>query len=389
MPLTIRWLEGARKMGFKTRLIIMIAGILLATVVSIWIIVAVSVPRSSSVAAIPVVFPVAIALLIAGGLIAAAIAAMTSREIGRRTGAMQEGWEKSFKILHSIPAGIIIVDPQTGKIIEASKAALRAIGAPKRRVIGAEADAFLWSSEEGATSFNEIGDEENGSEGVLLTVKNERIPILRYATRINIKGRPHILEMFLDITDRKDLERRLKDALTHQKNQANYDRLTGVFNRRAITKHAEAELNRAERGGELSVLLMDLDNFKAINDTYGHLAGDEVLKHAASLVRQSLRPYDWVGRWGGEEFLVLLPNAAIEEAAEIAERLRAAISASIVRVDGGQDINFSTSIGVASTSANARTFIALDTLISQADGALYRAKSEGRNRICMAHCLPG
>lgn len=369
-------------------MIILVAAVLLLTVVSVWVILAASIPPSRSAAATPIIFQVGIALLIAGGLIAALIAGMTNREISRRTGAMQEGWEKSFRILNSIPAGIIIVDPLTGKIVEASKAALRAIGAPKRRVVGAEADAFLWSAEEGATSFSEIEDEGNGSEGVLLTVKNERIPIFRSAVKVNIKGRPHILEMFLDITDRKDLERRLKDALTHQKNQANYDRLTGVFNRRAITRHAEAELNRAERGGELSLLLMDLDNFKVINDTYGHLAGDEVLKSAASLVRQSLRAYDWVGRWGGEEFLVLLPNAALEEATEIAERLRASIAASAVPIDGGQEINYSTSIGVASTSANTRTFIALDTLISQADGALYRAKSEGRNRVCAATCLP-
>ena len=128
------------------------------TVVSVWVILAASIPPSRSSAATPIIFQVGIALLILGGLLAALIAAMTSREIARRTGAMQEGWEKSFTILNSIPAGIIIIDPQTGQIVEANKAALEAIGAPKRRVVGAEADAFLWTAEEGATSFNEIGD---------------------------------------------------------------------------------------------------------------------------------------------------------------------------------------------------------------------------------------
>lgn len=180
-----------------------------------------------------------------------------------------------------------------------------------------------------------------------------------------------------------NLETKLLEANARLAYQATHDRLTDLFNRPAITEYAESELARAQRlGNPLSLALFDLDYFKAINDSHGHLGGDEALRHVAQRIASLVRPYDWVSRWGGEEFLVVLPMASMAEAVLIAERIRAGIAATPLALRSGGEVNLTVSGGVA--CSDGRPGLALDALFQEADQALYVAKAAGRNRIFCA-----
>ncbi|MFC0268852.1 GGDEF domain-containing protein [Kushneria aurantia] len=169
--------------------------------------------------------------------------------------------------------------------------------------------------------------------------------------------------------------------------QAETDPLTGLANRRGA-QHVLRRLDRDRAAGAVaSVLIGDIDHFKAVNDTLGHDAGDQVIQAFAARIRSVLRQQDIAVRWGGEEFLVLLPRTDLAEALQVAQRLREQIAASPFPA-GGQTVAITTSVGVAEARNDARS---LQSVISSADDALYRAKREGRNRVCHApsrHVLP-
>ena len=160
--------------------------------------------------------------------------------------------------------------------------------------------------------------------------------------------------------------------------QATHDSLTGVWNRAGIMDLLDGELLRARREGtQVGVLMADIDHFKNVNDVYGHPAGDAVLREVAKRVSASVRLYDYVGRYGGEEFLIVLPGCGTE-AARHAERIRA--EASCEPISTGQEmITVTLSLGAAVSSDGANNNV--DALIRAADAALYRAKRAGRNRV--------
>lgn len=152
------------------------------------------------------------------------------------------------------------------------------------------------------------------------------------------------------------------------------DHLTGLENRQSMDQIWEREILRAERYGDLfSVLLIDIDHFKSVNDNYGHLVGDELLFQFAQLLRQECRDTDHVGRWGGEEFIVLIPNTNLSSAVLMAEKIRETIESFSFTTVGDVTV----SIGVACY----RSGMSEDELFSLADKALYRAKNSGRNRV--------
>jgi len=159
--------------------------------------------------------------------------------------------------------------------------------------------------------------------------------------------------------------------------EATHDHLTGLENRAVILEHLRSELSRARRSRKpVTVALADLDHFKSINDRYGHSVGDTVLRLSAGRMRAALRQYDTIGRYGGEEFLMVLPGCDAEDARHVAERVRMALTGLGPSIEVPCAI--SVSLGLASTGGGA---MACEALVELADAALYRAKSEGRNRV--------
>ncbi|WP_181049851.1 GGDEF domain-containing protein [Methylobacter tundripaludum] len=206
--------------------------------------------------------------------------------------------------------------------------------------------------------------------------KNGRlIPVHLNVQPLVIEGElDGVVVVFHDISERVNLIRRLEEL-------ALYDPLTGLPNRRQLDDRLKTEFARLRRyGGEFTLILLDLDHFKQVNDSFGHPAGDVVLKAIAEALQKSLRANDLPSRLGGEEFAVLLPDTGLEEAGGLAERLRQTIEAMPIDVGKGQTINVTVSAGVA------RAIPSLDkeTAIDAADQALYRAKVAGRNRVELA-----
>lgn len=192
-----------------------------------------------------------------------------------------------------------------------------------------------------------------------------------------------------NVNERKVLEQQLKDSLAEMERVAMHDALTGMLNRRAITERAELEWHRAQREGRpISMMVVDVDHFKQINDEHGHFIGDEALRRLAAAILGAIRHgnrrgYDWAGRWGGDEFLVILPGASLPAAEEVAERLRTLVADTPIDLDGGELVEMKVSVGVACYSGRPGDELPLDRLLSQADQALYMAKEKGRNQVAV------
>jgi diguanylate cyclase (GGDEF)-like protein/PAS domain S-box-containing protein len=204
-------------------------------------------------------------------------------------------------------------------------------------------------------------------DGSLLWV-NRTISLVRDG-----EGHPlYFLRIVEDITERRKLEAELREL-------AATDMLTGIPNRRAFIARLEEEHARIRRfpQQQAAVLMLDLDNFKKINDTHGHPAGDSVLRHVAELISTRIRAVDACGRLGGEEFSILLTGAALPAAAEFADRLRRAIAGSPT-LHEGLSLAVTVSVGVAALRAEDE---GADAALLRADRALYRAKESGRDRI--------
>ena len=177
------------------------------------------------------------------------------------------------------------------------------------------------------------------------------------------------------------LEEELMQARIQMEALAMHDGLTGLLNRRAIEEYAEAEFNMADRKKQaMSVILLDIDHFKNVNDRFGHKFGDVVLRQVAQTLKEDLRNYDRVGRWGGEEFLLILPDTELKDAVTVAERLRSKTAAVQISLENGETFSIHISLGTACTTEQ---FQSLAKLIDAADQALYQAKQSGRDRICV------
>jgi diguanylate cyclase (GGDEF)-like protein len=176
-----------------------------------------------------------------------------------------------------------------------------------------------------------------------------------------------------------ELQDKLMSALEKLRIQATHDPLTGLWNRAAILDILRRELARCERGGlPIAIMMADLDHFKQINDAYGHMVGDAVLCETSSRMGSSVRPYDSIGRYGGEEFLVVLPECDEQGVVSAAERLRSCVKRDPLSVNGGR---FGISISIGATSTRQAKREDDESLIRLADMALYKAKENGRDRV--------
>ncbi|MCG7200214.1 GGDEF domain-containing protein [Marinobacter pelagius] len=168
----------------------------------------------------------------------------------------------------------------------------------------------------------------------------------------------------------------LQDELSEM---ARVDPLTGIYNRRAFDECCDIEFSRAQRSGtSFAIIMCDLDHFKRVNDEHGHHIGDEVLRRFAAILKDRIRQHDVVARFGGEEFVLLLPDNNTEQGLQVAEQLRAITAATQITIDGDISLTLSASFGVAHYCAGDSDWSAV---LHRADNALYAAKKEGRNRV--------
>ncbi|HEU6438528.1 MAG TPA: diguanylate cyclase [Nitratidesulfovibrio sp.] len=206
----------------------------------------------------------------------------------------------------------------------------------------------------------------------------EAIWVSLYARRTGTPEAPEVESFFLDVTDQVEDTKRLEQLATT-------DELTGVSNRRHFMARLEDEATRSQRYARpLSVLLLDADHFKSVNDTWGHEAGDMVLRHITDVMGLSLRENDLIGRLGGEEFGVLLPETALDRALRTAERIRSAVEDAPVAV---RDVWIGCTVSVGAAEYRGAND-SLDDLMRRADHMLMRAKESGRNRVCAQQETP-
>jgi len=177
-----------------------------------------------------------------------------------------------------------------------------------------------------------------------------------------------------------------KDSETKIRHIANTDHLTGLLTRRSMSEHVDEKLRRCISNKQNSAVIMaDIDFFKKINDTYGHASGDEVLKEVANRLKENLRHHDSVFRWGGEEFMLILPNISMDNAKEVCEGLRADISAAVFMFEQEtqqREFHISMTFGIAAYNEENDC---IEEAISKADKALYSGKKAGRNRVVVAN----
>lgn len=204
------------------------------------------------------------------------------------------------------------------------------------------------------------------------------IDIEIHSSAMEIGGKLALISLVMDVTERTRAEREVQVLQDRLRDESTRDALTGLYNRRYLEETLGRELILAERHGHpVSVIMSDIDYFKAVNDTYGHLGGDEVLRVFGTLMRRHARASDIYCRYGGEEFLLVLPQMTLDDAVDRAEQLRSAIAAAPVPY-GSALIAVTASFGVATFPGDGRT---IDALIGAADSALYAAKAAGRNRV--------
>ena len=226
--------------------------------------------------------------------------------------------------------------------------------------------------------YNDAGGKQNGYLIVLEDItafKKMQLDLQMINQRLEQKVEQRTQQLRDELNRRKALEKNLI-RLAHQ------DSLTGLMNRRAFLKRLDEEIGRAQRyHSELCYMVIDIDHFKHINDTHGHPAGDAVLKSFAATLREVIRSSDFVGRIGGEEFAVALPNTSLTLGNELAERIRKHIAGQRVQY-GGEHIAYTISIGVSPYLPDHHG--SSEVMHSLADSALYDAKNNGRNRVCLA-----
>lgn len=194
-------------------------------------------------------------------------------------------------------------------------------------------------------------------------------------TQRSSQGEPLMLAgIVFDITRQKEMELQLKEANEKLKNLAIKDELTETLNKRMITKKIEHEILKSKRyNSPLSVIMFDIDHFKKVNDEYGHQVGDEVLKAISYKVKERIRQTDYLGRWGGEEFIIALPNTAKEEALVLAENLRKIIEKT--QIEEGVSVTASFGVVAAAKEDN------VHTVFTKVDELMYEAKNQGRNKV--------
>jgi diguanylate cyclase (GGDEF)-like protein len=280
-----------------------------------------------------------------------------------RTLARETIFENNF-------AGMVVLGPGN-RIIDYNKAAEKFFEAinislnnyPIEHILDREPNLLEIFESKSSRDFSLVIDGEE---------KYFEIDVVPLGDRQNKNTR--MLKSIRDVTEERKVQEKLKFLATT-------DSLSGLYNRAEFMNLAKREFVWAKRNNEeLSLLIMDLDNFKIINDTFGHAAGDEVIREIGSIIMTSFRKTDIAGRIGGEEFAVVLRNASLEEAKMVAEKFRETVANRKVNY-GEQEISFTVSIGMAAIRGNTDDIYDIEDVLKKADDALYKAKAKGRNCV--------
>ncbi|WP_198515262.1 sensor domain-containing diguanylate cyclase [Spiribacter roseus] len=313
------------------------------------------------------------------------IVQMMVRDISEKKAAikaLQQARGQTEAYFHTAPVMILFMDI-TGAITEINEYGCELIGLPREAIVGTRwFDAFLPAEEksrlEGVFAALRRGDTQQTEyhENHIVTAKGEkRVIAFRNAPFRDTTGQvTGILASGVDIT-------RQREAEAHLEYRAAHDELTGVWNRWRMTELLNAEMQRVQRhGGVFSLILFDVDHFKWVNDQYGHAAGDTVLKTLAVLVSQRLRRVDALARWGGEEFLVLLPATDEASGYKVAEALRCGVE--------GADLGVPTPVTISLGVVDCDGHETLRALIKRVDDCMYAGKRAGRNRTVQQEARP-
>ncbi|MDD2266915.1 diguanylate cyclase [Sulfuricurvum sp.] len=285
--------------------------------------------------------------------------------------------KKRFEMIFENNASGIFVVNNSGQIMMANRRFCDIIGYSKDELLGQNTQLIHITQESYETVKEKFSVAHNNLslklEYTLKRKDQKYIDCEFFGAPIELeKQSVGIVWSILDITSEKKLQHQLEE-------QASTDYLTGLFNRRYFTGRLEEEIFRVQRNknNATALMMLDLDKFKNINDTFGHLAGDEVLKRFTSILKRNLRKTDISGRIGGEEFAVILPDTTIDRAVVLANRIREEVSNHTVKY-GREKIIFTVSIGLTVLSYEDSNF---DTALARVDNALYSAKMNGRNRV--------
>ncbi|QJB56241.1 PAS domain S-box protein [Pseudodesulfovibrio sp. zrk46] len=275
-----------------------------------------------------------------------------------------------FENNHAI---MLLEDPKSGEIVDANPAASVFYGYTVHQMRAMNTAQINALSEE--EIFQEMFAARNEKRSFFIfkhrLADGELRDVEVYSGPIMVRGNQLLYSVIHDVTDRMRMQREMTRMATT-------DALTGANNRHQFFRLAEAELKRTERYGHaLSVIMLDIDYFKSINDTYGHHTGDVVLKALSDAADQALRETDIFGRLGGEEFAAILPETELDGATNVAERLRESLAALKIQ-DEDVEVSFTVSIGVTSATETDKN---IEEILNRADEALYKAKRGGRNKV--------
>ncbi|MBG0791625.1 MAG: PAS domain S-box protein [Desulfovibrionaceae bacterium] len=300
----------------------------------------------------------------------------TFRDITRRIEAgkvlkeREQQYRAFFENNHAI---MLLVEPKTGNVVDANPAACQFYGYSRKKMLTMNMSQINALDEEAVFREMQLAWEEKRTHFILKHVLSDGSfrDVEVYSGPIMVQGHQLLYSVIHDVTTRIRLEAEMKTLATT-------DALTGVDNRHQFFCAGSRELGRSQRyRNSLILIMLDIDYFKSINDTYGHQAGDEVLRRMARRVSSLLRESDLFGRLGGEEFAVVLPETGITRGMEVAERLRRKLADLKVEFEG-RAISFTVSMGVTLACRSDRI---IEDIIKRADEALYKAKRMGRNRV--------
>lgn len=297
--------------------------------------------------------------------------------------------EERYRALFERSMDWIFLHDFQGNFLDANVAALEGLGYKRDEIKDLNFISLLSSDQlpQAYEVLEELKKKGYQKEPTRFKLKRRDGTLVHVETKSSViyrNGKPYAAQgMARDITEQIKMEEKIKEANKKLKVQAMTDSLTSLLNHGAVRERLHEELERASREDKpLTVIIADLDDFKKANDEYGHMVGDAILKETAQRIKNSCRPYDVVGRYGGEEFLVLMPHTDKDQGKKVGERIRKKIAENRFHTDK-KSIILTLSLGVATFRADTLEKDG-ESLIRKADQALYEAKRRGKNRVIVS-----